>query len=92
MLPALFVMFYFIGNSANEATGMMPIKDKISILTGMSISFFYLTKAYKNYFLKDKVSELDERTKKIEKVIGELYTPCQLPHVTKQKNPSIYDG
>ena len=85
MLPVVFAMFYFIGDTSNEASEMMPIKDKISILTGLSISTFYLTKAYKNYFLKDKISELDERLENLENISKSLYTPCQLPHDESSK-------
>jgi len=85
MLPFVFAMFYFIGDTANDVTGMMSIKDKISILTGISISLFYLTKAYKNYFLKDKISELDERIEKLENISKSLYTPCQLPQDESSK-------
>jgi len=70
MLPFLFAMIYFIGDTANEITEMMSIKDKISILTGISISIFYLTKSYKNYFLKDKISELEERIEKLENILN----------------------
>lgn len=85
MLPTLFAMLYFIGDVASETTNIMPIKDKVSILTGISISIFYITKSYKNYFLKDKISELDERVEKLENTIKSLYTPCQLPHDESSK-------
>lgn len=67
-LHFIFAMFYFIGDSA-EVVQKTGIKDQISILTGICISIFYLTKAYKNYFLKDKIGELEERIIKLEYII-----------------------
>ena len=69
MLPFLFAMFYFIGDTVNEVLVTLPIKDKVSILTGISISLFYLTKAYKNYYLKDKISELEEEIISIKEIL-----------------------
>lgn len=69
MLPFLFAMFYFIGDTVNYVSATLPIKDKVSILTGISISLFYLTKAYKNYFLKDKISELEEEIISIKEIL-----------------------
>lgn len=69
MLPFLFAMFYFIGDNVNEVLVTVPIKDKVSILTGISISLFYLTKAYKNYYLKDKISELEEEIISIKEIL-----------------------
>lgn len=69
MLPFLFAMFYFICETVNEVSVTLPIKDKVSILTGISISLFYLTKAYKNYYLKDKISELEEEIISIKEIL-----------------------
>lgn len=69
MLPFLFAMFYFISDTVNDVSATLPIKDKVSILTGISISLFYLTKAYKNYYLKDKISELEEEIISIKEIL-----------------------
>jgi len=68
MLPFLFAMFYFVGDTA-ESIQKIEIKDQVSILTGCCISIFYLTKAYKLYFVKDKIGELEERIVKLEDII-----------------------
>jgi hypothetical protein len=65
ILPLVFAMFYFIGDKANDIQ-KIEIKDQVSILTGISISIFYLTKAYRSYYIKDKINELEERVKKLE--------------------------
>ena len=70
-LPFIFAMFYFVGDSA-ESIQKIEIKDQVSILTGICISIFYLTKSYKLYFAKDKISELEERIKKLEDITKAL--------------------
>lgn len=73
MLAMLFAMFYFIGDNTQQ-TDNTTIKDKISILTGVSIVIFYSVKTFKTInekgvidILCEKVNKLEDRVKELEK-------------------------
>ena len=71
MLPFIFAMFYFIGDTATTIS-QLATKDMVSIATGICIALFYLTKTYKVYFVKDKLSELEGRIKVLEEIIKRI--------------------